>query len=142
MQFIDVGPVPADESCAQVGSSGYAARAQRECEVYKRMLQRLFPVPEGLGVRYAVRRHSHDFGAYFEVSVGYDVGGATAEASCEFAFNVERCIPERWDPIARYELMWFEQHEKTNATAGVSRAEPPQLPAGPSLQQLLVAHPL
>jgi hypothetical protein len=142
MQYLELGPVPAGESCAQVGSDGYDARAQRECAVYKRMLQRLFPVPDGLGVRYAVRRHPHDFGAYFEVSVGYDVGGAAAEASCEFAFNVERCTPELWDPIARYELMWFERHEKPKTTVGHAGAEPPPLPAGPSLQELLAAHPL
>lgn len=141
MQYIDLGPVPAGESCAQVGSEGYEARAQRECAVYKRMLQRLFPVPEGLGVRYAVRRHPHDFGAYYEVSVGYDAAGAAAEAACEFAFTVERCIPDLWDPIARYELMWFEQHSKSNSP-GATLAEPPQLPSGPSLQQLLAAHPL
>jgi hypothetical protein len=142
MQYIDLGPVPAGESCAQVGSDGYEARAQRECAVYKRMLQRLFPVPKGLGVRYAVRRHLHDFGGYFEVSVGYEASGATAEASCEFAFNVERCSPEQWDPIARYELMWFEQHERHHALTGISRPEPPLLPAGTSLQELLAAHPL
>lgn len=142
MQYIDLRPVPAGESCAQVGSDGYEARAQRECAVYTRMLQRLFPVPEGLSVRYAVRRHPHDFGAYYEVSVGYDSRGAAAEASCEFAFNVERCIPEHWDLIARYELMWFEQHEKAGAVADRRTAEPPQLPAGTSLQELLDTHPL
>ncbi len=99
MKYIDLGPTPAEETCAQVGSDGYEARARLECAVYIRMLDRLFPIPQGLGVRYAIRRYPHDFGAYWEVGVGYEDVGSAAEASCEFAFSVERCVPDLWDPI-------------------------------------------
>ena len=46
MQFIEIGPVPGEEHCAQVGSPDYTEASLRECEVFRRMLYRLFPVPE------------------------------------------------------------------------------------------------
>ena len=55
MQFIEIGPVPGEENCAQVGSPDYTEASLRECEVFRRMLYRLFPVPEGLPVAYIGR---------------------------------------------------------------------------------------
>ena len=72
MQYIEIGPVPGEEHCAQVGSPDYTEASLRECEVFRRMLYRLFPVPEGLPVAYVGRTHPHDFGNYREVSIRYD----------------------------------------------------------------------
>ena len=69
MEYIELGPVPAGEPCAQVGTDNYLARSMRECEVFRRMLERVLPIPEGLPVKYVVRSHPHDFGTYREVSV-------------------------------------------------------------------------
>ena len=55
MEYIELGPVPAGEPCAQVGTDNYLARSMRECEVFRRMLERVLPIPEGLPVKYVVR---------------------------------------------------------------------------------------
>ena len=35
MEYIELGPVPAGEACAQVGTDNYLANSLRECEVYR-----------------------------------------------------------------------------------------------------------
>jgi hypothetical protein len=86
MEYIELGPVPAGEPCAQVGTDNYLAHSMRECEVFRRMLDRVFPIPEGLPVKYVVRSHPHDFGTYREVSVRYS---SDDPAACEL------CVPGR-----------------------------------------------
>ena len=46
MEYTELGPVPAGESCAQVGTDNYLANSMRECEVYRRMLARVFRFPK------------------------------------------------------------------------------------------------
>ncbi len=101
MAYIDLGPVPVDEPCAQVGTVHYLAISMRECEVFRRMLARLFAIPQGLPVQYVIRSHHHDFGIYREVAVRYC---DEDPAAVDFAHGVERATPERWDPVARQEL--------------------------------------
>ena len=101
MEYIEPGPVPAGEPCAQVGTDNSLARSMRECEVFRRMLERVLPIPEGLPVKYVVRSHPHDFGTYREVSVRYSGDDA---AACNFAFQVESSVPDVWDPVAQQEL--------------------------------------
>ncbi|WP_232232567.1 hypothetical protein [Cupriavidus sp. amp6] len=57
---IEVGPVPAEESCAQVGRDDYSERSRRECAVYIRQLQRVFgnPDPASCGLSAAASRIS------------------------------------------------------------------------------------
>ncbi len=43
---IEVGPVPFEEECAQVGTADYAARSTLECAIYIRQLQRIFGHPD------------------------------------------------------------------------------------------------
>ena len=35
MEYIELGPVPAGEACAQVGTDNYLANSLRECAVYR-----------------------------------------------------------------------------------------------------------
>ena len=91
MEYIELGPVPAGESCAQVGTDNYLAKSMRECEVYRRMLARVFPIPEGLPVKFVVRSHPHDFGPYREVSIGFADGNQVA---VDFAYQIESALPE------------------------------------------------
>ena len=86
---------------AQVGTNNHLANSMHECEVYRRMLARVFPIPEGLPVKYVVRSHPHDFGAYREVSVRFCGGD---QAASEFAGLVESSVPDCWDPVALQEL--------------------------------------
>jgi hypothetical protein len=108
MEYIELGPVPAGEPCAQVGTDNYLARSMRECEVFRRMLERVFSVPEGLPMKYVVRSHPHDFGTYREVSVR---DSSDDPAACDFAFQVESSIPDGWDPVAQQELADLQRRQ-------------------------------
>ena len=150
MQHLDIGPTPAAESCAQVGSDTYAAASRIECRVFVRMLTRLFAVPGDVNARFQARCHSHDFGSYRSVAVAY----GSNERDAEFAFRVEDEVPECWDDIARYELAWFEKRAGLDSAAlrGALASEdvpellcdsvPPDLPIGPSFAELLASYPL
>lgn len=101
LDYIELGPVPAGEPCAQVGTENYLAKSLRECKVYQRMLERLCPIPQGLPVAFVVRSHPHDFGPYREVSVRFCGGN---QAAVDFAHHVNANAPDQWDTIARDEL--------------------------------------
>jgi hypothetical protein len=149
--YIELGPVPAGESCAQVGADNYLANSLRECEVFKRLLARLFPIPEGLPVAYVVRSHPHDFGTYREVSVRFQ---GDHQAAIDFACKVEANSPENWDAIASYELAWFERRDLLSRairegalTEGVVAAQyvtnrMPTLDPKARFAELLQHHPL
>ena len=108
MEYIELGPVPAGEPCAQVGTDNYLARSMRECEVFRRMLERVFPIPEGLPVKYVVRSHPHDFGTYREVSVCFN---SVDPAACDFAWRVESSVHDGWDPVAQQELADLQRRQ-------------------------------
>jgi hypothetical protein len=151
MQYIEIGPVPGEEDCAQVGSPDYTEVSQRECEVFRRMLCRLLPVPEGLPVAYVGRIHPHDFGNFREVSIRYDEANAQA---VEFAYEVERSMPAEWDSIAQYELAWYERKRAYELAVREQRLQPeevpahygtvvpPTLPPGSRFSELLASYPL
>jgi hypothetical protein len=151
MQFIEIGPVPGEENCAQVGSPDYTEASLRECEVFRRMLSRLFPVPEGLPVAYVGRTHPHDFGNYREVSIRYDDANGQA---ADFAYEVESSAPAEWDTIARYELAWYERKQAYDLAVREHRLQPEEVPAqfatptppalaqNASFSELLASNPL
>lgn len=129
MEYIELGPVPAGEACAQVGTDNYLARSMRECEVFRRMLERVLPIPEGLPVKYVVRSHPHDFGTYREVSVRYSSDDA---AACDFAFQVESSVPDGWDPVAQQELADLQRRQaELQSDSGVAPAIWPMVRAFP-----------
>ncbi|NUZ08672.1 hypothetical protein [Piscinibacter koreensis] len=151
MPYIEIGPVPGEENCAQVGSSDYTEASLRECEVFRRMLARLFPVPAGLPVAYVGRTHPHDFGNYREVSIRYDESDSQA---VEFAYEVEQSAPGEWDAIARYELAWYERKQAYDLAVreqrlrseevppAFSTSDPPNLPMNAGFAELLASNPL
>ncbi len=107
--YVDIGPAPANEECAQLGSDDYWRRAGSECAVYKRMLQRLFPTPEGVAASFVIRSHPHDFGTYqVAVRLGWGLwpreSDDVVQGAWEFACHVEDNAPETWDQQARFEL--------------------------------------
>ena len=151
MQFIEIGPVPGEENCAQLGSPDYTEASLRECEVFRRMLYRLFPVPEGLPVAFVGRTHPHDFGNYREVSIRYDDANGQA---ADFAYEVESSAPAEWDTIARYELAWYERKQAYDLAVREHRLQPEEVPAqfatptppalaqNASFSELLASNPL
>lgn len=156
MNYIELGPVPAGEECAQAGADNYEETARRECLVFRRMLSRLFPVPDGLDARYVTRRYPHELGPYFEVCVRYSAlcANGRSDQAADFAYAVERDAPVNWDAIATYELAWFakrDAYSKAVRAGELTQAdvpqhyqgsEPSQLPAGSKpLAELLPANP-
>jgi hypothetical protein len=101
IDYLEVGPVPADEPCAQVGDMDYRNVARREMNTYARQLDRMFPDAKKYDVTFLPKFFNHDFGSYGEVCVCYDTDN---EESMNFAFHVERNLPEFWDDEAVKEL--------------------------------------
>ncbi len=90
--YIEIGPAPCEEECAQVGSDGYHARAREECRRFIGAIRaKLGPEPDG--ARLAAKSFSHDFGTYHEVVCWYDEGN---EAAAAYAFRCEAEAPTHW----------------------------------------------
>lgn len=101
MDCLELGPVPSEESCQQVGTKSYDAIAARaECVAFKNQIIRVCG-PEPDGVRIIVKSNPHDFGSYYEVAVRYD---DSDQESIDYAFRVESTDIPNWDDQARKEL--------------------------------------
>jgi hypothetical protein len=105
MDRISLGSTPVGETCAQVGTEGYWALAQKECRVFIGQLLRHFqtetgkPIPEGC--KLVVRSAEHDFGTYHEVYAEFD---PDSEKAVNAAYWFEAHQPQEWDEQARQEL--------------------------------------
>lgn len=91
--YIELGCSPAGEDCVQVGTDDYATKARAECHRYVELLTKTFGEPPA-GSRFAVKSFPHDFGSYYEVVVYFDDDYPASE---DFAFKVERALPETWE---------------------------------------------
>jgi hypothetical protein len=95
MAYIELGPVPCDEPCAQVGDDNYRRKSQIETDRYIKVLRALFKdeLPEGTG--FASKGFHHEFGTYREVCFFFDDNNPK---HVEFAHEVERRLPRNWPP--------------------------------------------
>lgn len=100
MDYLTLGPTPAEENCAQVGQPDYDRISRIECKVYLDQLRRTFPEPAN--GYFKIKSFGHDFGTYREVCAVYD---ETDQESCEWAFNAENNSPAEWDDVARALLL-------------------------------------
>lgn len=89
--YISLGPVPAEEDCAQVGETNYTHKATYECRRYAKALRTKYPPPPG--ARVGIKSFPHDFGSYHEVVVEYDPENGLAT---EYAFRLEGSLPSTW----------------------------------------------
>jgi hypothetical protein len=97
---IEIGPVPCDENCEQVGTDNYSAvKARKECEIYKAQIERTFTIPEGVFLK--ITSNPHDFGNYFEVVIKYDESN---EKAVEAAYHIEEQLPAEWDEVSKQQL--------------------------------------
>lgn len=93
---------PVEEDCVEVSSDvDYLPLMRIEAQVFRDMLKRLFPVPEGSYGSLRISSNYHDFGSYLDIVIAFD---DTDEQSVEWAFNIEANVPEKWDEQARQEL--------------------------------------
>lgn len=90
MDYIQLGPTPANEQCASVGDDNYSERSRLECRVYIEQLRREFG-PEPEGARLASKSFPHDFGSYREVVCYF-----SDEASAAYAYSLEDASAD-WD---------------------------------------------
>lgn len=98
--YIDIGPVPADEPCEQVGTPNYdPQKGRQECTRFLNLLRKTFG-DEPAGARLAVKSNPHDFGPYNSVVCHYD---DSFEGAAEYAFRCQDEAPTKWpdeDPSA------------------------------------------
>ena len=93
LDYIELGAVPCDEPCVQVGVQHYDTLARKECRRYIELLEKKFPnMPENN--KFAIKSFSHEFGHYFEVVCWFD---PIDEQSYRFASYVEENLPSTWD---------------------------------------------
>ena len=104
--YLTLGPTPAEEPCAQVGTPDYMRRTRIETSAYIDQLIRRFGQPPGLSL-FRVKRFPHEFGDYHEVVITYD---DEVEDSVDFAFNVENNLPGEWDEQAKAVLLAQHYH--------------------------------
>lgn len=97
--YVNIGPVPCEEDCAQVGQDGYSAKAVAECRRFIGLLRKTFG-EEPPGARLAIKWFDHDFGPYCEVICYYDT---EIEESREYAFRCENEMPLTWEGGRREE---------------------------------------
>lgn len=101
---IELGTVPAAESCAQVDHKDYSERSRRECAVYIRLLRRVFNEPNPGLLTFVRRSFPHGLGRYNSV-----VAVMTTEGAMLFD---QQLVPHEWDHIARAELTWLRLRQK------------------------------
>ena len=100
--YISIGSAPVLENCAQLGTPGYYERMTVEIGELRRMMELIHPAPDTCpSARYVRKSFQHDFGVYHELCACFDDNDA---ASISWAFEAERCVPERWYDKARQAL--------------------------------------
>ena len=92
-RVISLGAVPARESYARLGETGYAERAFAECRRYEALLRAAIG-PEPPGARLRIRRSAPDLGSYLELVVEYDDENVIARA---YAIRCDREAPTKWE---------------------------------------------
>lgn len=101
IELMEIGPVPAEENCAQVGDIDFRNRAKREMSIYIKQLNRMFPEAYDSGVDFKAKFFNHDFGSYGEVCIVFD---GNDDDAVQFAYHVEANLPGFWDDEALKEL--------------------------------------
>lgn len=100
-EWLELGPVPSDEVCEQVGLSEYNPdKARKEVLVYQKQLETQFKDKLNL-VKFGVKLFQHDFGPYYEVVVYYN---SEDQEAVDAAFEIESSLPEKWTQESLIEL--------------------------------------
>lgn len=98
MEKCNIGPVPYNEDCEQLGDDYRKPVALLECKVFISQLKRLNGDPPE-GTSYVITSNLHDFGTYHDVAITFD-----DKKGREYAYRVEDEVPEDWDYQAKKEL--------------------------------------
>lgn len=91
--YLAIGPTPAGEDCAQVGSPGYLEHIIQQCNRFIALIKDVCgEPPEGACLRW--KSFPHDFGDYHEVVVWFD---NSLPESVDYAYHVDAHAPQTWD---------------------------------------------
>jgi len=101
VEYMEIGPVPCNEPCAQVGQDNYRQEAKKEMQAYIYQLHRAFPDAYDNNIDFVMKWYQHDFGTYGEVCIQFFTDDENAVA---MAYEIESHLPEDWDTEARKEL--------------------------------------
>lgn len=93
IDYLELGPSPCDEDCAQVGDDNYEQKARAECQSFISLLRKTFG-NEPEGAKLIIKSNPHDYGRYYEVAVKFD---DNFPKSIDYAFNVENNAPTNWE---------------------------------------------
>lgn len=100
--YIELGPTPYEENCAQTTAEDYSEKSYVECRAYANQLKRILNgKDEECGLRITVKSFPHDYGSYREVCAVYDDSNYDA---MNLATELENNCPATWDREARREL--------------------------------------
>lgn len=109
MDHLDLGSVPSDEACAQIGvDPDYATHAKRECRALVNQLMRRCGEPPP-GARFRIMANPHDFGTYYSIAIEFDPNDADAVA---YAYRCDEESPREWDDAAQAELAAADKRER------------------------------
>ena len=100
-EYIEIGPTPNEEDCAQVGTDNFSEIAQEEMDAYINQLNRMFPEAIEKGIRFKAKWFPHDFGRYGEVCMFWNTDNLEAD---EYVYFIDKNTPSRWDEEALKEL--------------------------------------
>ncbi len=110
--YIDIGPAPCNEDCAQIGQLGFTECNIKECRRFIELIRSTLG-PEPTGARLGIKAHDHEFGTYREVVCYYDDDKPEA---VDYAFRCESEAPAKWNPedddrcIEGREAPWVKVH--------------------------------
>lgn len=95
MNYETLGSAPYDENCVQViTGENYLPKMREECNKYKLMLIKRFPIPENMAVFFSLKENQHNFGTYLEVAITFDENNPKSK---EFMLFVDNNLPAKWD---------------------------------------------
>lgn len=99
--YLEIGPVPCNENCAQLGEDNFRNRANIEMDTYIEQLYRQFGEKIlNTSVSFRKKWFAHDFGNYGEVVISYD----DEDENHHIIYEIERELPENWDDEAKAEI--------------------------------------
>jgi hypothetical protein len=121
-QYVELGPAPAGEECAQVGTDDYSSRARLECRRHIAAIRRKMGA-EPEGARLTLKRLPHEPGDYYEVVCYYDEGD---ERAFDYAFACQSHGPKTWEDT--------EPRPWSTARADDPRQQPPTDPSPANIE--------
>lgn len=100
-EYMELGPTPCEESCAQIGNDNFREQATKEMECYAKQLYRTFPEAIELGIKFKMKWFAHDFGSYGEVCAYWNPDNIGQD---EYIYYIDRNLPSHWDEESLKEL--------------------------------------